>query len=145
MENINISLGIELDKKQFNDNYIQGQVDKAASNIAVKVNNVKIKDVSKSIQNDLDKQVGNLDVQIKGVSLDESEIKSTVNRISDFIQKSLNSLPKEHMFKFTTDNGMLDVKQLQKEITNGIKNAINESMDLAEIDFDKLSVTGGKK
>ena len=49
------------------------------------------------------------------------------------------------MFKFTTDNGMLDVKQLQKEITNGIKNAINESMDLAEIDFDKLSVTGGKK
>ena len=94
MENINISLGIELDKKQFNDNYIQGQVDKAASNISVKVNNVKIKDVSKSIQNDLDKQVGNLDVQIKGVSLDESEIKSTVNRISDFIQKSLNSLPK---------------------------------------------------
>lgn len=145
MENINISLGIELDKKQFNDNYIQGQVDKAASNISVKVNNVKIKDVSKSIQNDLDKQVGNLDVQIKGVSLDETEIKSTVNRISDFIQKSLNSLPKEHMFKFTTDNGMLDVKQLQKEITNGIKNAINESMDLAEIDFDKLSVTGGKK
>ena len=29
MENINISLGIELDKKQFNDKYIQGEVDKA--------------------------------------------------------------------------------------------------------------------
>ena len=145
MENINISLGIELDKKQFNDNYIQGEVDKAVSDITVKVNNVKVGDVTKSLQNDIDKQAGNLNVQIKGVSIDKSEAQAVVERMANDIQKTLDKLPAEQKLKLVAEGGIFDMNAIRKELTNGVKNAISESMEEFELDFDKISVTGGKK
>ncbi len=142
MENINISLGIELDKKQFNDNYIQSEVDKASSDITVKVNNVKIGDVSREIQNDIDKQVGNIEVKIENTSIDKSKIN---NIIEDFINNVNNELSRSGHILIGEDGVSLDNKALQNKLSKSIRASIQNAVESTEIDYGKISAVGSKK
>ena len=144
MNNINISLGIELDKKQANDKHIQGEVDKVSSGVSIKVNKVEIGDVSKTVQNNLDKQVGSLNVNIKGVKVDESELQKTVDNLLDTIQDTLDQIPEEKRMKLIAEGGIFDLKSIKNQLMNEVKGAMIDSMKSTELDFGKLSVTGVK-
>lgn len=113
MNNINISLGIELDKKQANDKHIQGEVDKVSSGVSIKVNKVEIGDVSKTVQNNLDKQVGSLNVNIKGVKVDESELQRTVDNLLGTIQDTLDQIPEEKRMKLIAEGDIFDLKSIK--------------------------------
>lgn len=144
MNNINISLGIELDKKQANDKHIQGEVDKVSSGVSIKVNKVEIGDVSKTVQNDLNKQVGSLNVNIKGVKVDESELQKTVDNLLGTIQDTLDKIPEEQRIKLIAEGGIFDLKSIKNQLMNEVKGAMIDSMKSTELDFGKLSVTGVK-
>ena len=144
MNNINISLGIELDKKQANDKHIQGEVDKVSSGVSIKVNKVEIGDVSKTVQNNLDKQVGSLNVNIKGVKVDESELQKTVDNLLGTIQDTLDQIPEEKRVKLIAEGGIFDLKSIKNQLMNEVKGAMIDSMKSTELDFGKLSVTGVK-
>ena len=81
MENINISVGLELDKSQFNEKYVQGAIDDSVKNASIKIDNIKLGDVSKKIPNELTKQASRLKIQIKDVDINSKEI-------DDFIKKA---------------------------------------------------------
>jgi TP901 family phage tail tape measure protein len=131
MDNISVVVGIELDKSQFNEKHIQGQLDKVSENINLNLKKVKIGDISRELQSDLNKQTSNLEIQIKDVVMDKS-------LIDDFVVHAQNLL------KDIKISDAIDEKDIKSKIRNSIKEAFKDVGDLLKINFKSISVRGLK-
>nr|DAM61171.1 MAG TPA: minor tail protein [Caudoviricetes sp.] len=137
MENINISVGIELDKSQFNEKNIQGEIDKNTKGLTVAIDGVKMGKVSKDIQSHIDKNAPKMQIQMK-------DLKGTFKDIDMFMNDVVAEVQKQLKDGFG-DVNIFDPKEMQKQLNNTLKTiAQNTAVDLG-LDIGKVSVTGGKK
>lgn len=137
MENINISVGLELDKSQFNEKYVQGAIDDSVKNASIKIDNIKLGDVSKKIPNELTKQASRLKIQIKDVDINSKEIDDFIKK-AEQVSKSFNEKLSNNI-KITGD---LDLKNVEAQIKNDLKYLTEDLSKSLGIDGSKISITG---
>lgn len=139
MENINISLGIELDKKQFNDDYIQGKVDNEIGGVKIRVDKVEVGKVGQTLQNDLSEEASKLKIKIPNVDIDETGAKQLVDMVSNVLEEFNNISP-----SINIDVKNSEFNELKNNLTKNIKNSLTNFLEESGIDVSKMSITGVK-
>ena len=135
-ENLNISVGLELDKQQFNEKYIQGAIDNSAGNASIRINTVKLGNVTKDIQNDLSKQASQLKIQIKDVPVDTAGLEVFSSKAEEVCKKFNERLGNIRI------TGDLDLKNVEGQMKHDLKALMEDLSKELGIDGSKISITG---
>ena len=135
-ENLNISVGLELDKQQFNEKYIQGAIDNSAGNASIRINTVKLGNITKDIQNDLSKQASQLKIQIKDVPVDTAGLEVFSSKAEEVCKKFNERLGNIRI------TGDLDLKNVEGQMKHDLKVLMEDLSKELGIDGSKISITG---
>lgn len=135
-ENIVISVGVEIDKKQINEKSIQGQINDSVGNAKIQIQEFQIGDVSKKLQSEIDKSVKKVKIEFKDTNISKSQLNSISKKLTSIFEDINNSKN-----LISLGNSAVDTKGFEKAIREGLSETFGNAVKDVKIDFGKTSIT----